>query len=59
MPFGSVAEHPSDPGGRRTRTHVFRSRVLLEQRGFDHAATYLTQAEVDEILGGDIERGGA
>ena len=35
MPFGSVAEHPSDPGGRRTRTHVFRSRVLLEQRGFE------------------------
>jgi hypothetical protein len=44
---------------RGSRNHLRAFVGQLEQRGFDHAATYLTQAEVDEILGGDIERGGA
>lgn len=44
---------------RGSRNHLRAFVGQLDQRGFDHTATHLTQAEVDEILSGDVERGGA
>ena len=42
---------------RGSRNHLRAFVGQLEQRGADYAPTHLTQAEVDEILAGDIERG--
>lgn len=44
---------------RGSRNHLRAFVGQLEQRGVAYSATYLPPSEVDEILAGDVERGGA